>query len=396
MSEQNRPIAEVNQYSITVGDFERSYVQNLISTGQNDTPEERYHHLDLLIEQQLWYEEALRRHLNSDSLVNQFKALALKRAIAGRYYELEFVERLPPITELEIRQAFARHKQPIMVRHLFYRRESEANASYARLIAGHSFLEEAQRAYQTDQFDSTAGWLGEIRYFQVDDAFAESAFALPVDSFSSPVRSRQGWHIIKVEDRHATPIITESEFQTRKDGISNLIRLRKRRLGGDKFVREFMTNLDVQVIPEGVRSLTAALGRLTNNSANLVDQIFDTAPLPLTPDTPLASFRLNGAIHTFTADDYFLWFPELPLSALTSNASASIGRALRNEAFALAGVYIGLDTDENVLKDCAISIKTYLANSMRELDLDSTMINALRVNAFVHVDTTLFAQIMNW
>lgn len=395
LSEQDQSLADVNDYRITVGEFERSYVQTLISTGQNDTFEERFTHLDHLIEEYLWYEEALRRNLDSDSVVSQYRDLALKRAVGGRYYEMEFVETLPPLSEEEVRQAFAHYKQPVLARHLFYRSELEANASYARLLDGTSFLEEAQRIYQTSFFDSTAGWLGEIRYFQVDDAFAESAFALAVDSFSSPVRSRQGWHIIKVEDRLTMPILTESEFQTRKGGIASLLRIRKRRLEGDQFVRRFMSSLEVQVVPEGVRSLAAALDRLTNTSITLAPS-FDTAPLPLTPDTPLASFTLNGTIHTFTADNYFFWLPELPLSEVTSNPPASVGRAIRNEAFALAGSDLNLENDEIVLEDLATSTRTYLANSVRQIEPDSTLITALRFNASIHVDTTLFLQIMDW
>jgi len=383
----------VNGHLITVGEFERSYVQALISTGQNDTSQGRYTHLNALIEEHLWYQEALRRNLNSDSLSSDFRNLALKRAVGGRYYELEFIDQLPPLTESEIRQAFVHYKQPIIARHLFYRNELEAHASYERLIAGESFLEEAQHTYQTEQFDSTAGWLGEVRYFQVDDAFAEATFILPVDSFSSPIRTRQGWHIVKVEDRLSTPILSESEFQTRRGGIASLLRIRKRRLEGDRFIRGFMERLEVQVIPDGVRSLIVALGRIMTTTVS-PDHFFDAPPLPLTPETPLATFKVKGEILTFTATDYFFWFPELPLSEATSNPSASLGRALRNEALALAGIDRGLDKDPVVQDDLVHSMKTYLADFIRQVESDSTLIHAIRSSATIRVDTTLFHEIM--
>lgn len=393
LDEQDQPLASVNGHTITVGEFERSYVQTLIQSGQNDTPETRYIQLDLLIEEHLWYEEALRRNLNSDSILSEYTELALKQAIGGRYYEIEFVEQLPPLQELDIRRAFARYKQPVLVRHLFYRNESEARAAHRRLETGQSFLDEAQRSFQTTTFDSTAGWLGEIRYFQVDDAFAETAFALQIGSYSVPVQSQQGWHIIKVEDRIGSPIITESEFQTRKDGISSLLRTRKRRLEGDRFVRVFMERRKVNVIPEGVRSLGAALERLTNNSIAL-DNSYDTAPLPLTPETPLATFEVNGMAEIFTAEDYFFWFANLPFSEAISNPAVSLGRAIRNEAFALAGIDLELERDPIVQEDITRSIRTYLANSMRRLNPDSTLLDVLRSAASIHIDTTRFHQIM--
>ncbi len=393
LSERDQALAHVNGHPITVGDFERSYIQTLIQSGQNDTHEARYNHLNHLIEEHLWYEEALRRNLNSDSLLSEFTELARKRAIGARYYEIEFLEQLPQLTETEIRQAFVRYKQPVMARHLFYRNEADARIAHARLEAGTSFLDEAQIAFRTENFDSTAGWLGEIRYFQVDDAFAEAAFALPVGQYSAPVRSRQGWHIIQIEDRIKTPIIAESEFQNRKNGIAGLLRIRRRRLEGDRFVRTFMENRNVQISTEGVRSLRAALGRIMNTSVSL-DDTYDTVALPLTPETSLATFTLSGSAYTFTGDDYFFWLPELPLSEATSNPAASLGRALRNEAFALAGMELGLEKDPIAQEDIASSTRVYLANSMRQLQPDSTLLIALQSAASIRVDTMLFQQIM--
>ena len=396
-SEKHQALADVNGYSITVGEFERSYVDLLIRSGQNDTPQSRYNHLSTLIEDQLWYEEALRRELDADTSLAVFIDLAQKRALGGRYYEVEFLEQLPQPTETEIRQAFARYKQPIIARHLFYRDELEANAAYTRLKAGQSFIDEAQTCFQTVNFDSTAGWLGEVRYFQVDDAFAEAAFSLAVGSFSAPVRSRQGWHIIKIEDRIATPIITESEFQNRKDGIASLLRVRKRRLEGDRFVRTFMENRNVLIDPQGLRALDAALARIERRVSSdpiTLDDDYDVPAPLLTSMTPLATFTVNETEQTFTAEDYFFWFPELPFGEARSRPAASIGRAVRNEAFALAGTDANLEKDAIVQRDVEYYTRTYLANSMRQLDLDSTLMDALRISASISIDSLLFDQIM--
>ena len=365
----------------------------LIRSGQNDTPDARYSHLNTLIQDQLWYEEALRRELDADTSLVLFIDLARKRALGGRYYELEFLEQLPQPTETEIRQAFARYKQPVIARHLFYVNEAEANAAYTRLQTGKSFIDEAQICFQTVSFDSTAGWLGEIRYFQVDDAFAEAAFSLATGSFSAPVRSRQGWHIIKIEDRIATPIITESEFQNRKAGIASLMRIRKRRLEGDRFVRTFMENRDVRVDPQGLRALDAALARIERRVSGApvtLENDYDTPAPPLTSSTPLASFIMNETVQTFTAEDYFFWFSELPFREARSRPAASIGRAVRNEAFALAGIDANLEGDAIVQRDVEYYTRTYLANSMRELDPDSTLIDALHRSASIRIDSLLF------
>ena len=217
----------------------------------------------------------------------------------------------------------------MIVRHLVYRTQAEAEAAFERLKTGRSFLEEAQDCFETAEFDSSAGlpW-GRYRYFQVDDAFAEAAFALSVGGYSEPVRGRHGFHIIKVEDRLAAPIVTETEYQTRRSGIASLLRLRERRLKGDRYVRAFMDSLRVQVDPDGIRSLQAALNRMEIRVGQSPVDINDSdgpAPSTLAPETILATYHQFGQQHTFTAENYAFWLPSLPFAEATNRTGASRG-----------------------------------------------------------------------
>ena len=393
----DRVLARVEAHSISVGDFERSYVNALLQSGANDTPEFRWAHLDRLLDEYLLYEEARRRGLDSDSLAIGFEQLAVGKALAGRYYEQAFLQYLPPLDEATIRQAFARFKQPLIVRHLVYHTEAEAEAAFGRLNAGRSFLEEAQECFQTAAFDSMAGYLGEVRYFQVDDAFAEAAFALPVGSYSAPVRTRHGFHIIRVEDRLSAPILTETEFRMRRAGMASLLRLRRRRLLGDRFVRTFMDTLKVQVDGDGVRALQAALNRLESRKGLATVALSDAdspASSELEPKTVLATYLQSGRRNLFTAEDYAFWLPDLPFAEAVNRTAASVGRALRNEAFAQAGRQAGLEHSPQVTADVDAELRTFLAGILRSRTTDSGLVPALRWQASIEVDSTLFNQIM--
>ncbi len=391
-------LATADGYAITVGEFERSYAQLLASTGANDTEQTRRAHLDRLIEDQLLYGEAVRQGLDRDTDTEAFESRAKKRALGGRFYEEALLKRLPPLTDKEVRRAFLRHKQPVIARHLLYANAKSAEAAHARIKAGRPFLEEAQDCFDTAQFDSAAGFLGIIRYFQVDDAVAEAAFDLDVGAFSQPVRGRQGYHIIRVEDRLRSPIITEADYQTRKAGIASLLRLRRRRLLGDRFVRSFMEELDVVVNPEGIRALGFALRRLEHRAEPAgidLAQGDQAAPMPLEPDSPLATYRQDGRQHVFTASDFFFWLPELPFGEATQRTAASVGRALRNEAFARAGELAGLSGSRLVEEDLESDLRSFTAAHLRARGLDSTLTEgALRNSLPVHVDSALFRQIM--
>ena len=353
--ERDRVVTSVNGVPITVGDFETSYVAFLISTGQNDTPGNRYFHLATLIDASLLADEAARRDYGADSAFQSVVERVRRQAIGGRFFETAFLETLPPIDDAEVRRAFVRSKQQVVVRHLFYRGPAEAEAAHARLQAGRDFLEEAVVCYSLPAVDSSAGMLGPIRYFQVDDAFAEAAFTLDVGEISEPVRSRYGYHIIRAEEKTGTPIIMESEYLNRKEGITTQVALRTRRLEGDRFVRTFMEGLDVQVDVPAVQRLAQAIQRLENRVAPApveLDMDPETAQPDLralrgelTPDTPLATYTFEGDTVVFTAGDYYFWLSELPFSEARTRTSASVGRALRNDALFRAGLRQGLDND---------------------------------------------------
>ncbi len=396
--DRDQILATADGYAITVGEFERSYAQLLTSTGANDTEQARHAHLDRLIEDQQLYREAVRQGLDRDTIAEAFENRARKRVLGGRFYEEALLKSLPPLTDKEVRRAFLHHKQPVIARHLLYASEENAEAAHARLKAGRPFLEEAQDCFDTVQFDSAAGFLGTIRYFQVDDAVAEAAFDLDVGTFSQPIRGRQGYYIIRVEDRLRAPIITESDYRIHKPGIASLLRLRRRRLLGDRFVRSFMEQLDVEVNPEGIRALGFALRRLEQrvepDGIDLArgDQ---APPIPLNPDFPLATYRQDGRQHVFTASDYFFWLPELPFAEATHRTAASVGRALRNEAFARAGDLAGLSGSRLVEADLESDMRSFTAARLRARGLDSALTAAALTNPLsIHVDSVLFRQIM--
>ena len=368
-------LTTVNGEQITVKDFETSYVEYLIATGQNDTARLRYQYLSSLIDASLLADEALDRGYDADTTFRVLLERAKQRAIGGRYFQSAFVEKLPPIEDQEVREAFVKSKQQVVVRHLFYTQKSSADSAYARLQAGRDFLEEAMDCYNLPAVDSAAGMLGPVRYFQVDDAFAETAFSLEVGSFSPPVRSALGYHIIRAEEKFGTPIITESEYQTRRGGISNNVAQRKLRLQGGQFVRGFMEGLHVELEPFAVDQLSEALDQLENRVAPDPVELnvergdgesgAEKIP-PFTPETVLATYEFGGETVSFTALDYYFWLPELSFQEARSRPAASLGRALRNDALYRAGVEADLEDDPIVKGDVAWEARRALTRLMRD------------------------------
>ncbi len=372
-----RPLAEVGTERISDSWFERTYVDFLIRTGQNDTESNRRGHLENLIDVVLLAGEAERQGVAEDSAFQVFRERERKKALGTVFFHEALLETLPPPTDAEVRQAFARWKAKVVVSHLFYRSEAEALESYNRLRAGKDFLREAQDLYGVPG-DSSAGNLGPIGYFETDDAFAEAAFSLEEGAFSAPVESRMGWHIIKSERIIVNPLLTESEYQTKREGIESQFRLRRRKLEGDAFVRQFMDGLEVQANGPAIGGLAALIDDLTlevNPQPEIASAdemakrlVIDSLRSVMSPQTVLATYTLNGRERSFTAGDYVLWMEDLPFEEARLRTVRSVGRALRNEVFALEAERRGLENeaaDELVWETTRLRLAGMIRNELR-------------------------------
>ena len=363
----------INEYRYKV-----TYVDYLIRTGKNDTPRNRAMHLDNLIDTYLMGQEGKRRGYEADSSYIVHMQLERKKALGGRFYETGFLDSLARPSDTDVREAFVRQNEKVVIRHLLYPDEQEARQAFSNLQEGAHFIDLANLAYKTESYDSTAGYLGVTTYWQLDDNFAEAAFTLQPGEYSPPVRSRYGWHIILVEDRVFSPIITESEFQTRRSGVENRVWTRKVRLEGDQYVRTFMEGLNVQVNREALLALQQAVkdrldaaGFNPDQTPHLTNEEIGFVSYPIQPGLILATYELEGQTYEFTAADYIFWLETLPAQEVYHRIGRSLGRALRNEAFALQAEILGLENDPWFRESLRHARAVYLADRVQREAINS-------------------------
>ena len=350
----SRVLAEVNDHEITVSWFEQTYINFLIQTGQNDDASNRRIHLENLIDALLLADEFENQGLTESESYARYYERRSKSVLADRYFDETFLANLEPPSEAELRRTYALSKDQVVVRHLFFSNPTLAAESYERLKNGTSFLDEAQVVYGTTEYDSTAGYLGPVKYFSVDDAFGVTAFNLEVGQYSEPIRSRFGYHIIQVENRLIEPLLTESAYQTAKGGISSQFRLRKRRLEGDSFVRTFMEARNVDVDGNAIKALQSFLADFAVDVAPKTsilpagEQNFqlDSLRQNINLDTVLGSFEWEGTRENFTTGHYLFWLEDLPFQEALHRTAASVGRAMRNELLSRAGKESGYQDDK--------------------------------------------------
>ena len=184
-------LIEIDTHTVSLGVYKKSYVDYLIATGATDNRSNRYGHLQYIIDAYLLGDHARSTGISNEDAFIDFEARKKKEALGGRYYEIEVLDQMASLTEAERRKAYAYFNDKVHVRQLYFSSLQDAKGIYERLEQGEDFIALANEVYQTAAFDSSAGDMGLVSYFEIDDALAEAAFALDSKyAYSKPVRSR--------------------------------------------------------------------------------------------------------------------------------------------------------------------------------------------------------------
>lgn len=374
------PLVSVDTHSISLGVYKKSYVDYLIRTGANDTEGNRERHLQSLIETYMIADHARKQGAKQQAGFEAFSQLQRKKALGGRFYELRVLDTIEALSDEEKRVAFAKYKTKVHVRHLYFPDEKKAEVYYQRLESGEEFVDLANEVFETAAYDSSAGDMGFITYFEVDDVLAEAAFNLRSrHEYTQPLHSRSGYHILRLENRITTPILTEAAYQAHGPGVSEDMQLRNVRLEGDAFVRSFMDSLNYFMNEPAIQALSRQIKEMVSSEPEAPPELF-TGERPelsfveaqeiqrmVSPETSLVTYQWDGVTRYFTAGDYFAWINDVPYTELKSNPAASIGRALRNEVFGLAGEKEGLASDPVVQEAILFEEQVYLAAKVKDV-----------------------------
>lgn len=406
------PILEVDGFSVSQEAFDKLYIRHLIATGANDTKEERYNYLQKITDKLVLGKEAIESGILNDEPVKATLEREKKKAYRDFYFLDAMNGKIPPVTEEEFRNAYARKQQKVYVRQLFFRDMNQAEEYHKRLEKGEKFINLANELYQTAVFDSTAGYLGEMSYFSIEDKYAEVAFSLKAGEYSKPFRNRWGIYIIKVENKTTQPLLAESQLNLAKKGVRSQVKLRKQRLLGDQFIDSLMRTTNPRtnegallMIHDYLRDLhQGKMIRLGESNKDKVRfNIFDSDLLTQEFDEniELLQYQLNGENLSITVGDFAKWIPELLPSEVINRPGASLGRVLRNEVMYELGKQKGYDSDKRVNYDFDLRTKLFAADLVMEdliqsIRLDSSSIDEEAFNSFIKSRSSYEWNITYW
>lgn len=199
-------------------------LKSQLAQGQKDSPELRKGIRNMLINQEIVAQEAIKRGLHKQPPVAARIELDRQGVLAQAYFEDYF--RKNPITDDMLKKEYERAKQTApakeyRVRHILVDKEDEAKGLIAQIRKGASF-EKLAAEHSNDPGSKQRGgdldWAPAERYVK---PFAEAVMKMKKGQMTdAPVRSDFGFHIIRLEDERASKV---PSFEEAKGQIQQMV-----------------------------------------------------------------------------------------------------------------------------------------------------------------------------
>lgn len=241
----NPVIAKVNKTKITKEDFlkEISRVPEWVRD-RFKGKEGKEQFLEEMIKKELIYQDAKKKRLHKDKefldKVEEFKKMTLLSLILKKEIEEKAV-----VDDAEVRDFYdknldkLRKGTKVRASHILVNTEEEAKNILERIKKGESFSKLAKSLSKDKNSAKKGGDLGFFGRGQMVPEFERAAFNLRVGEVSNPVRTRFGYHIIKITDRkEGIPV----SFEEAKDAIRRRLLAEKQRSLFDSYIENLKKN----------------------------------------------------------------------------------------------------------------------------------------------------------
>ncbi|MEO8232798.1 MAG: peptidylprolyl isomerase [Ignavibacteriota bacterium] len=102
-----------------------------------------------------------------------------------------------------------------------------------------------------------------------DEEIEDSLYTLPINGFTSPIKSEVGWVIMIVKDKLFTPI--DLGNQQAVDNMKKIIRNRRIEKRYEEFLNELLGGITVNINPESFSLISTIISRVLRNKSNSND-----------------------------------------------------------------------------------------------------------------------------
>ena len=217
-------VVEVDEEIIHLSSFKKKYKEYMENNYQSDNLLTRYSFLNKLVEEKLILKYARENNLDNDPSYAEDIGHIYDQMLLNYYFDKK-VNKDFRTTEIEARKLFIWQNQKAHIRHLFSRSEKQIWSVHEKLtndISSWSSL--AQECFKDSILQLNGGDIGWQSYDDLDPVFAFHAFSLVPGEISDPVRTSNGYSIIELIDVKNNNLLTESDYQHKRESLSKTIK----------------------------------------------------------------------------------------------------------------------------------------------------------------------------
>ena len=260
---QDNVLAHVNGEPVTVEQVEAAFNEShqghsAFLAGQGAVREL----LEKVIDKQLLLQEAKRVELDQDPQI-EHAVERLRAARASEKFYRDKVTDAVKITDEAVAEAHKRIGDRFQARHILVESREAAEKALSRVKAGADFGEVAIEVSQANTA-SKGGYLGVIRYGQLEPELEERLWPLQTGEVSEPFETSEGWNLLYVVERKSAEELPSLEkVRTQLTGI--LTKRETKRLQ-DQLYRELESRWKPQLDEEILKSIVAARNKSVLNA----------------------------------------------------------------------------------------------------------------------------------
>jgi parvulin-like peptidyl-prolyl isomerase len=252
--ENSKVLAVVGSHKITLNEFTDRYEDYLVYSGVEDNMQLRFSILNNMINEIL-----LHNYDNNAKVFNnpEYKKeirWAKDEALLAFFKDREIYSKIT-VTESEMREAFKRLNTKLKVRHLYAHTEKEADNLYSLLKSGADFKKLAKQVFTDSILQNNGGNLGYITYGQTDPDFENAAFSLKVGEISKPVKTAQGYSIIKLENKIENPMMTENEYVNMRHKLERGLKISKKEPYEKAYLNKIFGKNKIKFIDKSIENI---------------------------------------------------------------------------------------------------------------------------------------------
>jgi peptidyl-prolyl cis-trans isomerase C len=250
-------VAEVNGTAITADQF-RQELKNLPPQLQviAESPDGKKQLLDQLVVRQIVLQEAKKAGLDKSKEVAD-RLEEMKDKVLVETYLKKRLEEQAKISDEELKKVYEQYKEQfkrpeqIHASHILVKTEKEAQDVQAQLKKGASF-EDLAKKYSTDSAAAKGGDLGWFGKGAMLPEFEKAAFALHEGETSGIVKTKFGYHIVKLTGKRPAGVLPFDEV---KDQIKTALLPQKQQELFQKLKEDLKKNAKITIKEDALKGM---------------------------------------------------------------------------------------------------------------------------------------------